>query len=88
MPITDVRLQAAEYLKAYPGHAFCDACLADKLGLGVREVRNARIGLAGSHEFEQEQGFCSVCLEIKHVIHVGWLHFDTPNDDAHHAFDA
>ncbi|MBI2205538.1 MAG: hypothetical protein HYU41_16960 [Candidatus Rokubacteria bacterium] len=88
MAITDARLQAAEHLKAYPGHAFCDGCLADKLGLGVREVRHARIGLAGSDEFEQQQGFCSVCLEVKHVIHVAWLHFEAPNDDEHRAFEA
>jgi hypothetical protein len=87
MAITDVRLQTAELLKAYPGHAFCDACLADRLGLGIREVRHARIGLAGSDEFEQQPGFCSMCFELQHVIHVAWLHFDSPADDEHHAFE-
>lgn len=81
-PIADYRLQVAEYMKAHPGHAFCDACLAEKLALAVREVRAARIGLAGSAEFEQQTWFCSVCLQPKNVIHVAWLHFDAPGDDA------
>ena len=75
-PVSDVRLQTSEVLKFYPGHAFCDDCLAGKLGYPVREVRRARIGLAGSAEFEQEMTFCSACLEQKHVIHVAWLRFD------------
>ena len=75
-PSIDVRLQTSEVLKFYPGHAFCDDCLAGKVGYPVREVRRARIGLAGSTEFEQEMTFCSACLEQKHVIHVAWLRFD------------
>jgi hypothetical protein len=63
-------------LKSYPGHAFCDDCLAGKIGYATRDVRRARIGLAGSSEFEQETTFCSVCMEQKHVIHVAWLRFD------------
>jgi hypothetical protein len=84
-PIIDVRLQTSEVLKSYPGHAFCDECLAGKVGYPTREVRRARIGLAGSSEFEQEMTFCSVCLEQKHVIHVAWLRFDvaaTPQEEA------
>ena len=80
--IADIRLQIAECLKSHPGHAFCDSCLATKLGLRAREVHHARIGLAGSQEFAQESGFCSVCLEVKSVIHVAWLHFEAPDDDA------
>jgi hypothetical protein len=80
-PIADVRVHASAYMKSHPGHAFCDACLALKLGLGVREVRHARIGLAGCAEFEQQTGFCSVCLEVKHIIHMAWLHFDSPGND-------
>ena len=80
-PIADVRVHAAAFMKAHPGHAFCDACLAAKLGLAVREVRHARIGLAGCPEFEQQTGFCSVCLEVKPIIHMAWLHFDGPPDD-------
>jgi hypothetical protein len=76
--LTDVRLQTSEVLKFYPGHAFCDDCLAGKVGYPVRDVRRARIGLAGSSEFEQEMTFCSGCLEQKHVIHVAWLRFDVP----------
>jgi hypothetical protein len=87
-PIADIRLQAAAVMKAHPGHAFCDACLAAKLGLAEREVRHARIGLAGCPEFEQQTWFCSVCLEVKHVIHVAWLHFDHPADDSPLPFGA
>ena len=81
---TTLRHQTAELLKSYPGHAFCDDCLAAKVGHPTREVRRARIGLAGSNEFEQETTFCSVCLEQKHVIHVAWLRFDVAaaDDDA------
>lgn len=81
MATIDVRVQAAELLKAYPGHAFCDTCLSEKLHLSVRDVRYARIGLAGSREFEQQTWYCSVCLEVKHVIHVAWLHFESAADD-------
>ncbi|MBI1737547.1 MAG: hypothetical protein HYR51_20440 [Candidatus Rokubacteria bacterium] len=78
--VIDVRLQTSDVLKSFPGHAFCDDCLAGKVGYPVREVRRARIGLAGSSEFEQETTFCSVCLEQKHVIHVAWLKFDVATD--------
>lgn len=62
-----------EFLKEYPGHAFCDECLAERLGLERREIHRARIGLVGSTEFDQHVWFCSVCLQLTHVIHVAWL---------------
>ena len=84
----DVRPQASDVLKSFPGHAFCDDCLAAKIGYPLRDVRRARIGLAGSSEFEQEITFCSVCLEQKHVIHVAWLRFDVATGASEDAFEA
>ena len=73
--ITETRVQtvATEFLKEYPGHAFCDECLAERLGLGRREIHRARIGLIGSTEYDQHVWFCSVCMRLTHVIHVAWL---------------
>lgn len=86
--VIDVRPQASEVLKSFPGHAFCDDCLAAKVGYPTRDVRRARIGLAGSSEFEQEMTFCSVCLEQKHVIHVAWLKFDVATGGSEDGFEA
>ena len=70
---TRVQTQTIEFLKSYPGHAFCDDCLAERLGMDARDVRCARIGLAGSTDFDQHVWFCSVCMQRTHVIHVAWL---------------
>jgi hypothetical protein len=75
---TRIGAEAGRLLRAHPGHAFCDECLAQRLAVGVREVRYALITLAGSAEFDQETWFCSACLQQKHVIHVAWLRFDVP----------
>jgi hypothetical protein len=75
---TRIGSEAARVLRAHPGHAFCDECLAQRLAVSAREVRYAFIALAGSHEFDQETWFCSGCLAQKHVIHVAWLRFDVP----------
>ena len=69
-------METAKYLRAHPGHAFCDDCLADRTGTAPREVRIARVALAGNAEFEQQIAFCSACLAFKLVIHVAWLHFE------------
>ena len=80
---TDHRVRTEDVLRAYPGHAFCDECLAQKVGMSMRAVRRARIALAGSVEFDQQVQFCSVCLRLRHVIHVAWLRFDAaPERDA------
>jgi hypothetical protein len=73
--------EAARFLRSHPGHAFCDGCLAQRLGSAVRDVRRARIVLSGSTEFDQEPWFCSVCLEYTQVIHVAWLRFDAPHPE-------
>lgn len=78
---TEIRTLAEQFLKSYPGHAFCDDCLADRVGLELREVRYAKIALAGSAEFEQRTWFCSVCLEWRQVIHVAWLWFTSTDSD-------
>jgi hypothetical protein len=76
---TGIGLESARFLREHPGHAFCDECLAQRLTVTLREVRYARIALAGSAEFDQEIWFCSACLAHKHVIHVAWLRFDAPH---------
>ena len=78
MSATRIGVEAARFLRAHPGHAFCDACLAKRIAVSVREVRYAFITLAGSQEFDQETWFCSACLAQKHVIHVAWMRFDVP----------
>lgn len=70
--------EVTQFLREHPGHAFCDECLAEKAQVGVRDVRRARIALAGLHEFDQERWLCSVCFALKLVIHVAWLSFDAP----------
>jgi hypothetical protein len=81
-------MRATEFLKDHPGHACCDDCLASRVGLTVREVRYARVRLAGSPEFEQHTWFCSFCLEVRDVIHVAWMHFGAPpvRDELREAF--
>lgn len=76
---TPIGLETAQFLRAHPGHAFCDECLSRRLGITLRDVRHARIALVGCHEFDQEPWFCSACLQLTHVIHVAWLRFDTPH---------
>lgn len=65
--------QVAAVLNNYPGHAFCDPCLAQKAKLDVSLVRDASVALARSTEFQRERWFCSFCLEVKDVSHVPWL---------------
>ena len=77
MITTDHLVRTDDMLRAYPGHAFCDECLAQKVGTSARAIRRARIALAGSVEFDQQVQFCSVCLRLRHVIHVAWLRFDS-----------
>lgn len=77
---TQVQEQTMEFLKGFPGHAFCDQCLAERLGMQAREVRRARIALINSTEFDQHVWFCSVCMRRTHVIHVAWLDGGMPHD--------
>ena len=77
----ELRSQTERLLREFPGHAFCDECLAQQLGVGLREVLHVYIGLVGRPEFVQETWFCSFCLRMTHVIHVDWLSFDPPAED-------
>ena len=77
---TRVQEAAIDLLREFPGHAFCDQCLAERIGMQPREVRRARIALIGSSEFDQHVWFCSSCMRRTHVIHVAWLAEGMPND--------
>lgn len=72
-PAGRVEQQIATLLTEYPGHAFCDACLAQKLALDVALVAHASAGLAQARKFHGERWFCSFCLRTAQVIHVPWL---------------
>ncbi len=67
------RAKVVEYLRIHPGHAFCDECLARKLGIGLEAARQARADLAGARDLDQETWFCSACLSVKPVLHVAWI---------------
>ena len=65
--------RVAEYLRIHPGHAFCDDCLAGKLGIGLAAMRLARAALASARDLDRETWFCSACMSMKDVLHVAWL---------------
>lgn len=47
----------------------CDDCIADRLGIGVRQHANHKTReLAGSHGFERRKDTCSMCGASKLVI--------------------
>jgi hypothetical protein len=49
--------------------AVCDDCIADRLGLSVRQHANHKTReLAGSGRFERRKGCCSLCGCEKLVI--------------------
>lgn len=73
MTSMQAQTRVAEYLRIHPGHAFCDDCLADKLGIGLEAMRHARGALASVHDLDQETWFCSACMSMKDVLHVAWL---------------
>ncbi len=50
----------------------CDDCIADRLGLSVRQHANHKTReLAGSGGFERRKGSCSLCRGDKLVIRKG-----------------
>lgn len=49
--------------------AICDDCIAEKLGLSVRQHANHKTReLAGTAGFERRQEPCSMCNSVKKVI--------------------
>jgi len=49
--------------------AICDDCIAERLGLSVRQHANHKTReLAGSDGFERQLGRCSICDGAKKVI--------------------
>lgn len=72
--------RVAEFLSRNPGHAFCDDCLAERVGLDRTIVWEAAEALSPSSEFEVDEGICSYCLKaIEDVAHVEWV---KPDEDA------
>jgi hypothetical protein len=53
-------------------HPICDDCIADRLGLSVRQHANHKTReLAGSNGFERRKDICSICFGEKLVIRRG-----------------
>jgi hypothetical protein len=51
-------------------HGICDDCIADKLGLSVRQHANHKTReLANKNGFIRQTDLCSVCSQSKLVIH-------------------
>ena len=61
-----VQDQVTSVLRAYRTIRFCDACLALKMGIYLRDVRDAVV-LIGD-EFQISSGKCSECLQEKTVV--------------------
>jgi hypothetical protein len=63
----------ATLLSDYPGHAFCDECLAQRLAVKTDLAWSAALELAESPDFQVDVGFCSQCLDrLEDVAHVRW----------------
>jgi hypothetical protein len=62
-----VHEQVVQFLK---NAAFCDDCIASKLGLPKRQqVQQVTEGLrAGSPSFKRAQGTCVLCGKVKKVV--------------------
>ena len=72
--------RVAAVLSKKPGHAFCDDCLAEAVGLDRDVVWEAAGELSPSPDYEVDAGICSVCFtHVEHVAHVQWV---TPSTDA------
>ena len=63
--LEDVR----EFIKGHAPAAVCDDCIADKLGLSVRQHANHKTReLATAFGFIRRQDVCSFCRRTKKVI--------------------
>lgn len=66
MPVIDDVRALIERLVPAP---ICDDCVADRLGLSVRQHANHKTReLAGSNGFERRKDICSMCFGEKLVI--------------------
>ncbi|MGN6278902.1 MAG: hypothetical protein ACTHM8_09300 [Sphingomonas sp.] len=66
MTVLDQVRRLIERLSPEP---ICDDCIADKLGLSVRQHANRKSReLAGTHGFERRKDICAICGTTKMVI--------------------
>ena len=66
--------RVASLLSDFPGHAFCEACLAERLAVPGPVAWAAATALADGPEFELGAWFCSHCLDRpRDVVHVRWI---------------
>lgn len=66
--------RVASLLGDFPGHAFCQDCLAERLSVPGPTAWAAAKALAAGPEFELGAWFCSHCLDRpKDVVHVRWI---------------
>ena len=57
-----------QYLRTHVGKTFCDDCIAEQIGMNLRQqARNATAGLGKSSDFSREDGICSKCGKSKKV---------------------
>ena len=64
-----VRDDVAELVRGMAPHAICDDCIADKLGLSVRQHANHKTReLAQSRNYHREKDLCHACKMAKLVI--------------------
>jgi hypothetical protein len=66
--MTEVVDKVVNWLRAQQEKAFCDDCIAEKVGLSRRQqahrVTNA---LAATSDFTRQQGVCAACGEDRKV---------------------
>ncbi|MGC6331146.1 hypothetical protein [Rhizorhabdus sp. FW153] len=64
-----VRDDVERFISRLSPEAVCDDCIAEKLGLSVRQHSNHKTReLAGSNGFERRKAPCSLCGVTKLVI--------------------
>ena len=69
-----IRKRVADFLSRNPGHAFCDDCLAERIGLEKAAVWAAASQLSPSPDYEVDAGICSACFtHVEDVAHVEWV---------------
>ena len=60
--------RVAQFLKTNPT-AFCDTCIANKLGLSPRQqAQHATSGLSATGDFTRARGTCLTCGQVRKVI--------------------
>ena len=67
--MTTVLEQVRKLIERLSPAEVCDDCIADRLGLSVRQHANHKTReLAGVHGFERQLDVCALCGETRKVI--------------------